>query len=53
MVHKHVNFDSLTPELLHEMIDKIIVHTGKKIEVHYKFGLGELGNLVDEHIIKK
>ncbi|EDN9715589.1 DUF4368 domain-containing protein [Listeria monocytogenes] len=52
-VHKHVNFDSLTPELLHEMIDKIIVHTGKKIEVHYKFGLGELGNLVDEHIIKK
>ncbi|EAC3819517.1 DUF4368 domain-containing protein [Listeria monocytogenes] len=52
-VRKHVYFETLTSELLHEMIDKIIVHDNKQIEVHYKFGLGELGNLVEEHCIKK
>ncbi|MBC2018778.1 DUF4368 domain-containing protein [Listeria seeligeri] len=41
-VQKHVHFETLTPELLHETIDKIIVHQDKRIEIHYKFGLGYL-----------
>ncbi|MBC6308755.1 recombinase family protein [Listeria sp. FSL L7-1582] len=47
-VRKHINFKTLTPELLHELIDKIIIHEGKQIEVHYKFGLGDLASLVDQ-----
>ncbi|WP_233448995.1 DUF4368 domain-containing protein [Paenilisteria weihenstephanensis] len=47
-VRKHINFDTLTPELLHEMIDKIIVYQDKRIEIHYKYGLGDLGNLIEK-----
>lgn len=47
-VRKHVHFETLTPELLHEMIDKIMIHEDKRIEVHYKFGLGDLGHLIDD-----
>ncbi|MBC1210410.1 recombinase family protein [Listeria booriae] len=47
-VRKHVHFETLTPELLHEMIDKIMIHEDKRIEVHYKFGLGDLSHLIDD-----
>ncbi|MBC2241893.1 DUF4368 domain-containing protein [Listeria booriae] len=47
-VRKHVHFETLTPELLHEMIDKIMIHEDKRIEVHYKFGLGDLSHLIND-----
>ncbi|MBC1501233.1 recombinase family protein [Listeria weihenstephanensis] len=47
-VRKHINFDTLTPELLHEMIDKIIIYQDKRIEIHYKYGLGDLGDLIEK-----
>lgn len=49
-VQKHLHFETLTPELLHEMIDKIIVHQDKRIEIHYKFGLGDLGTLAEKMV---
>ena len=48
MVRKHVGMKELTPELLHEMIEKIVIHapdksSGKRkqqVDIHYSFGIG-------------
>ncbi|WP_099224769.1 recombinase family protein [Listeria costaricensis] len=48
-VKKHLSFKELTPELLHDLIDRIVIHENdksysrqpKKIEIHYKFGIGQ------------
>ena len=45
VVHKYEHIETLTPEILHELIDKIIVHepdksSGKRvqdIEIHFRF----------------
>lgn len=50
IVRKNFSFETITPELLREMIDKIVVHAvvkqdgqrSQKIEIHYNFGIGEV-----------
>lgn len=45
VVKRHINFEELTPELLHEFIDRIVVHEAEKmgprrtqrIEIYYNF----------------
>lgn len=52
-IKKNLKFNEITPLLLNELFDKIIIHeknktSGKitqKIEIHYKFGMGELKEL--------
>ncbi|MEJ1730686.1 DUF4368 domain-containing protein, partial [Escherichia coli] len=44
LVRKHIDLQELTPEILHEFIDKIVVHhreqlfgeTVQKVEIYYK-----------------
>jgi len=54
-VKRHVDFTELTPALLNEMIEKIVIHapdksSGKRtqhVDIHYNFGVGML-NLNDD-----
>lgn len=35
-----VKFDEITRETVNRFVDKIIVHEGSKVEIHYKFNIG-------------
>ena len=47
VVHRYEHIETLTPEIMHELVDKIIVHepdksSGKRvqdIEIHFRFGV--------------
>ena len=47
VVHKYEHIEALTPEIMHELVDKIVVHepdksSGKRIQdivIHYRFGV--------------
>lgn len=47
---RHVDFTELTPTLLNEMIEKIVIHEGDKssgkrtqqVDIYYSFGMGKL-----------
>ena len=49
-VKRNLRFKELTPEILHELINKIVIHERnkssegitQKVEIHYNFGIGEL-----------
>ncbi len=50
IIDKNLNFETITPELLREMIEVIKIHKleknngtrSQKIEIHYNFGIGEI-----------
>ena len=55
IVRKHLAFEELTPTLLREMIEKIVVHEGdkssghriQKIDIYYSF----VGDLETSHVV--
>ena len=55
LARKYTSFEKLTPGMLHELVEKIIVHEGdkssgyriQKIEIYYSF----VGNLESSHVV--
>ena len=55
VVHKYDHINELTPEIMHELIEKIVVHAPdnsrgyctQKIEIHFRFGVA-VANAVQE-----
>ncbi|PKM67033.1 MAG: hypothetical protein CVU95_08835 [Firmicutes bacterium HGW-Firmicutes-2] len=35
-----MKFDKITRETVNRFVDKIVVYEGNKVEIHYKFNIG-------------